>query len=246
MGSLTHWENSFNSVGWFIPPYVQMGVLSRIAAEINSSNGQFEQDELEGTLAQIYEPHGLAAMVMHRYPIVPVIKGYRETIAEAIEAHFFGLNHVAVGGLVPVVEGAGRQLASQRGLATKGIRALFTALAEDCKQESETKKLGAVDEVASMMDSFAHFSKNYLYADSARYPLVDKTNRHGIAHGAYIDTDYGRPLNFFKAIAAVDFLSFVSSFRANVSWLAPDPTETSLRLASYYVSLRKLAKARIR
>jgi hypothetical protein len=246
LGSLSHWEQSFNSVGWFIPPYMQMGVLSRIAGEIYGRGGQYQQDELETTLAQLYEPMGLAAMVMHRYPIVPVIRAYRETIAEAIEAHFFGLNHVAIGGLVPVIEGAGRQLASQRGITGKGIRVVFTALAKDCKHEAAIKKIGALGEIHSMLDSFVFFVNNYLYADSSLYPLVDGTNRHGIAHGAYADADYGRPLNFFKAIAAVDFLCFVSSFRASLSWFAPDPTPESLKLATYFIGLRGLSAARVR
>ena len=85
-----------------------------------------------------------------------------------------------------------------------------------------------------------------MYIDLSHYPLVDKTNRHGIVHGAYADADYGRPLNFFKTIAAIDFLTFVSSFRANISWLAPSPTEASHRLAKYYLMLRKLSAARVR
>ncbi len=142
MGSLTFWEQSFNGVGWFIPPYIQMGVLGRIAGEIKARGGQYDQDDLEKTLAQLYEAAGLAAMVMHRYPIAPpVIKDYRETIAEAIEAHFFGLNHVAIGGLVPVIEGAGRQLATQRGLTPNGIRDVFAVLADDCKQESVNRNV---------------------------------------------------------------------------------------------------------
>lgn len=31
MHTLPHFEQAFQSVGWFIPPYVQMGVLSRLA-----------------------------------------------------------------------------------------------------------------------------------------------------------------------------------------------------------------------
>jgi hypothetical protein len=97
-----------------------------------------------------------------------------------------------------------------------------------------------------MMDSFVFFVKNYMYVDSSLYPLVDKTNRHGITHGAYKDADYGRPLNFFKTIAAIEFLTFVSSFRANISWLAPSPTDASLELARHYLMLRKLSVARVR
>jgi hypothetical protein len=138
---------------------------------------------------------------------------------------------VAIGGLVPVIEGAGRQLATQRGLTPNGIRDVFAALADDCKQESVNRKRGVPDEIESMMDSFVFFVRNYMYVDSSLYPVVDKTNRHGITHGAYADADYGRPLNFFKTIAAIDFLAFVSSFRANIS-LAPSPTAASHKLAS--------------
>jgi hypothetical protein len=128
VGNLKIWEQAFNGVGWFIPPYMQMGVLSAIVAEIRARGSQYDQDELERTLARLYEPQGLAAMILHRYTVAPVVKDYRETIAEAIEAHFFGLDHLAVAGLVPVVEGIGRQLAAQRGIKANGIGAVFTTL----------------------------------------------------------------------------------------------------------------------
>jgi hypothetical protein len=82
--------------------------------------------------------------------------------------------------------------------------------------EAITQNKGAPNEVISMMDSFATFTSEYVYVGSQSYPLADKTNRHGIAHGAYSDHDYGRPLNFYKTIAAVDFLTFVASFRAAI------------------------------
>jgi hypothetical protein len=246
LGSLDHWQRTFNAVGWFIPPYIQMRALGRIAAEIYAREDQYGQNDLEEALTKLYEPVGMAAMVMHRYPIVPVIKDYSQTIAEAIEAHFLGLNHVAIGGLVPVIEGAGRELAAQRGLTSNGIRGVFNALADDFKRECVSQNLGATDEIDSMLDSFAFFVSNFMYIESPLYSLADKTNRHGIAHGAYKDTDYGRPLNFFKTIAAIDFLTFVSSFRANISCLGPDSTDASLELARYYLTLQKLGAARAR
>jgi hypothetical protein len=171
----------------------------------------------------------------------------RGKVTEAVEAHFLGLNHVAVGGLIPVIEGAGRELAAQRGLAKNGYTSdVLSALADDYKHESKTKNLGASDEVESMMDSFAFFMKQFMYVDSRSYTLTDKTNRHGIAHGRYTDSDYGRPLNFYKSIAAIDFLTFVSSFRANISWLAPTPTESSLELSRYYRALQNLGTKRPR
>jgi hypothetical protein len=129
-------------------------------------------------------------MVTHRYPEVPVIKDFVHTIGEAIEAHFMGLDHVAIGGLVPVIEGIGRRLASKRRLAVTratGIRSVFTALAEDTKKLSIERNWGAVEEVVSMMDNFHGFTRDVFFVDSGSYPFDDRTNRHGIAHDAFSD-----------------------------------------------------------
>jgi hypothetical protein len=158
VGSLPQWEIAFGQVGWFLAPYIQIGHLSQLADNIHSRGSLYSQDELETGLMMFYGPSALAAMVIHRYPLVPIIRDYCETIAEAVEAHFFGLNHIAVGGLMPVIEGAGRQLAKQRGLPYGGSpKKVFAALAEDCKQESATRNVGAPNEIASMMDSFLRF-----------------------------------------------------------------------------------------
>lgn len=231
-------QNNFTRVGWFPPPYIQMGILSRIGGEIEAAGDEFTQADLEAVLSRLYEPEGLAAMVLGRYPLTPVIQDYQVTVREAVEAHFLGLDHIAAGGLIPVIEGAGRRLASQRGLKAKSVTDVFVALASDCKAEASAKRMGAPDEIASMLDAFATFANKSLFADSTRYPFSDGTNRHGIAHGAYSDVDYGTPINFFKTIAAIDILTWVSSFRANLSWFAPDYTQASMRLASYYRALR--------
>lgn len=63
MGSLVLFEKAFASVGWFIPPYAQMGFLSRVAGEILKRDTQFSQDDLQYTLEPLYDAQGLAAMV---------------------------------------------------------------------------------------------------------------------------------------------------------------------------------------
>jgi hypothetical protein len=95
-----------------------------------------------------------------------------------------------------------------------------------------------------MLDSFAEFSKKHLYIHSDRYPLDDNTNRHGILHGEYADADYGLPINFYKAIAAIDFMCFVSGFTALLPCLAPDPTERSKALAAYWNRCSSLSNSR--
>lgn len=239
-GTLEHLNKAFSSVGWFLPPYATMGFLSQMAAEILRKGPEFSQDDLEGYLALLYGTDSLAAMVCSRYPITPVIADYKETISESIEAHFLGLHHVAVAGLVPVIEGAGRDLLEKRGLSCKGVRGVFSALATDCKRESIEKGIGATGEIVSMMDSFSTFTREVLYVDSDKYPFIDGTNRHGITHGAFRDVDYGKPINFYKTIGAVDFLAFVSAFRANISWFAPELTAESNTLARYYRALQSV------
>jgi len=95
-----------------------------------------------------------------------------------------------------------------------------------------------------MMTSFIEYTHNHLYVRSDRYALADKTNRHGILHGAFSDADYGAPLNFYKAIAAVDFLCFISAIRGGGSYFAASSSPTSDRLLAHYVACERLKRAR--
>jgi len=182
----------------------------------------------------------MASMVLSRYPLVPVIMLFTQTISEATMAHFSGLHHIAVGGLIPVVEGAGRLLANERGLdARRGtpIREVFQKLAAYAKDDVIARRIGATEEIVNMLDSFLCFIADYFFSDSQRYPLTDGTNRHGIAHGAYTDADYGKPINFYKTIAAVDFLTFISSLKTTkMSGFVPDHTPESRALAARYLA----------
>jgi hypothetical protein len=232
-----------NSVGWFVPPYVNVGLLETVARAITQKQGQFTVDDLERVLAFIYTPDRMSSMVISRYPHMPVVELYQETIAEAILAHFSGLHHVAVGGLIPVVEGIGRELARQRGLKSDGwVKALFSELLSQAKDDVVKRNIGATQEIVDMLDAFLHFLKEYFFKDSQLYPLLDKTNRHGILHGIYKDADYGRPINFYKAISAVDILTFVSMLKTqNMSGFAPNWTDESKALAERYRTLSSLS-----
>jgi hypothetical protein len=222
-----------NAVGWFIPPYISLGFLGNLVNTI-ATGKPFTQEHLEVILSVAYSPDHLAAMVTERYPITPHVQDFAQIISESVEAHFSGLHHAAVLALMPAIEGVGRKLLAIRSLHGHGVKAVFIKLANSCKAESAAKQIGAADEIAAMMDSFIEFTGKYLYADSHAYPLTDKTNRHGALHGAFTDKDYGRPINFYKAIASIDFLCLISAFKAAISWLAPDATARSQELANYY------------
>lgn len=233
-------KEKLNGVGWFISPYVSSGFLDLVASRITQAQDNFTQGDLEGALGFIYDAERLASMILYRYPSMPVIKQYTETISESVSAHFFGLGHVAVGGLIPVIEGASRRLAADRAIKSSGsIKNVFEALASYAKKDVVARRIGAVDEIVDMLDSFLCFVRGYFYADSQAYPLGDGTNRHGIAHGAYTDSEYGKPVNFYKTIAAVDFLTFISSLNTStMSGFAPERIFESSGLAAHYLSLR--------
>lgn len=241
-GTLEYFRSTLGSVGWFIPPYITMGFLSRVCADIHKKGALFNQDDLEQMLALAYSPSNLAAMVTERYPITPFVQDYKVIISEAVQAHFMGLDHIAVGGLMPVIEGAAKRIAADRGVTFRHIRPGFKALAGDCKRDAIQNNKGAVGELVSMMDSFSDFTERNMYIGSEKYPHPDMTNRHGILHGAYADEDYGKPINFYKSIAAIDFLCLISAFKAHVSWMSPDSTAESSSLALFYLACQQLSK----
>jgi hypothetical protein len=239
---MEHMKDAFAKVGWFIPPYVMVGYLQSLVSLIDS--GHVNAENLSDNLASLYSPASLAAMVTERYPQVPYVSDYQKIISESVEAHFMGSNHIAVSGLMPVIEGAGRKLLESRGLTADSIKNVFVNLANDCKKEVVEKRIGAVGEIVEMLNSFIDFTDGHLYINSARYPLSDNTNRHGILHGAYADADYGEVINFYKTIGAINFLCFVASLRASISGFAPSTTQKSETLAAYYVECQKLSITR--
>ncbi len=217
-----------------MPPYITVGFIRQLAATIDKNNGQITQTELEAWLSLVYRPERLASMVLNRYPKTPIIDQFHQTISEAVYAHFSGLHHIAVGGLIPVIEGAGRLLAKNKGFSgdTKNV---FSKLVKNTKDDVIKRKIGATGEIVDMLDSFQDFIEDYFFIGSTSYKLDDGTNRHGISHGSYTDVDYGRPLNFYKTIAGIDFLTFISSLNTNhISGFVPDDTPESTQLATIY------------
>lgn len=184
-------------------------------------------------------------MVGQKYPATPFINDYCIVMAEATEAHFLGLGHVAVAGLIPSIEGIVRNISIAWGLPQRRNTPNLVALCTYLKDYSVSRQVGEVNEIVSMLDAFSKFATDQLYADTASLGLSDGTNRHGIAHGLYDDADYGRPLNFFKAIAAIDILTFMVCLHEGGSILVPDATEETVALTRYYQALQQLASSRV-
>jgi hypothetical protein len=95
-----------------------------------------------------------------------------------------------------------------------------------------------------MLTGALDFLTKYFFEQSDIYPLADKTNRHGVLHGAYRDSDYGRPINFYKTLGAVDILTFVSMLQTNkMTGFVPPHTAESRALSERFYSLQALTSS---
>jgi hypothetical protein len=227
------------SIGWFMPPYGNQGQLDIVSREINNAGSSIDECQIERALGFFYTPDRLASMALNMYAQMPVINLYTKTIAESAAAHFCNFPHVAVAGLMPVVEGAGRKLARMRGLKHEAsVKAVFIELIDNAKEDAWARKIGNTKEIDDMLTGCRNFLTKYFFENSALYPLLDKTNRHGVLHGDYQDSDYGRPINFYKTISAVDILTFISMLQTTqMTGFVPEHTTESKALAERYRKL---------
>ena len=241
-GTLEHLRRPLNDAGWFIPPYVSTSSIASTVKLIQEPG--FTQGHLEAILIHLYPADHLAAMATERIPQVPHVRDYKETIREAMEAHYSGLGRVAVSGLMPVVEGAGRRIAAEWGISRHHIQATFNDMAAAFKDHIVSQRIGAVGELISMVDSFSEFLNRHFYIRSEAYGLTDVTNRHGVSHGVYSDELYGFPISFFKVFACIEFLCFFSIMKHPASSFAPEQTDRSKKLLLHFVALAALSRNR--
>ena len=236
MGSLDYYAYLLGRQGLMIPPFSNMSVLDKLVAIIQKSDIDMD-DRLAAVLFEVYTPANLATMVVSRYVNTPVISEYAETISESIEAHILGLDHIAVAGLMPVIEGVVVKLSLLNGIsARKSAKQKFTVLVSCAIEKTNQEKLGDFQQVESMLKAFLVFLVDYFWESSSGYPLPDKTNRNGILHGTYADKDYGYRINFYKVLSAVDMLCWISKFEP----FPPKNSPESESLALYYIAMQKL------
>ena len=244
VGSLDFMVVSLDKMGWFIPPYINMGQLEQMLSSFES-DGKVQQEVLSELLPSIYSTENISAVFTEIYSVTPFVKDYLNIIDNGIESHFIGLNYASVSTLIPVVEGIARKLATHRGVESNHIKKTVQNLCASCKDQVIEHKLGAYEEVESMIDSFERFVTKKLYSDSKKYPHEDNTNRNGIAHGSYADMDFGSSVSFYKLIALINFLSFLSAIDAGLSWFPPKWTPRANKKADYLRMCQKFSVLRL-
>jgi len=61
----------------------------------------------------------------------------------------------------------------------------------------------------------------------------------------FLTIDYGTPINFYKALGAIEALCFIVSIDEPISFFAPDETVESNKLALKYVLLGQFNQLQI-
>jgi hypothetical protein len=161
-----HVVMAMNSIGWFVPPYGKQGKLDIIGREINMGSVNATNPRSSECWDSSTLPDRLAFMVFNLYAQVPAVDLYKRTIAKSVAAHFCGLHHVAVAGLMPVVEGAGRELARGRGLEHEGsAKAVLIELINNAKEDAWTRRIGNTKELTICSGSIEFLTR---YSSSIR------------------------------------------------------------------------------
>jgi hypothetical protein len=234
--------DAFKEVDWPIPPYLQLGgFLSPLAKAIRDAATQDAKlavirDRLTGAYSADY----LASMYLDRYSKIPHVRDFARQIDESIRTYFCGYTFNAVTGLLPVIEGTIRKMATSHnrdvGQGTRKLNDELQALVD--REEQSPHCYG---ERLVMLEAFRDFVRDRLLQNTDRYVGLDEFNRHGILHGIF--ENFGQDINFLRLITLLDLLCFSIGLIEGVSMFAPAPTPESSKLAAAYTALHSFHSA---
>ena len=190
---------------------------------------------IRGRLADVYTADRLAAMYLDRYSRVPYVCDFARQIDEAIRTYFCGYGFAVVTGVLPVVEGIMRKIAtSQSRNVGHGTRKLNQELQDIVDRELSSPH--CYGERLVMLEAFRDFVKDRLLQNTDDYVGLNEFNRHGILHGLF--ENFGQDINFFRLITLLDLLCFsIGLIHGGVSMSAPALTSESQKLAAVYATL---------
>lgn len=186
---------------WFIPPYVSVGYLVRLQ-ELIDCEPSFDEDALEAVLEDLYSVDYLAALVAARYPQVPYVSESLPAIKDAVEAHFWGRDHLACAVLLGALEEITRRLSIARGSPFTNLRGALSSFAKEGEDAIANSDGGGSREALAMFRAFAAFVAEWPFDWPTRWRLVD----------------------FLRALSVIEFLAFAIGFRERVSVFAEDAT----------------------
>jgi hypothetical protein len=228
--------SAFQEVDWLIPAYLNLGFLVPLAKAVKVAPQDAKLEIMRDGIASAYTPDYLADMYLDRYSKILHVRDFTHQIDESIRTYFCGYTFNAVTGLLPVVEGILRKMATRQnrdvGKGTKKLVGELQALVD--REEQSAHCYG---ERLVMLEVFRDFVRDRLLEDTDRYVGLNEFNRHGILHGRF--EEFGQDINFFRLITLLDLLCFsIRLVEGDGSMFGPDTTPESSKLASVYMALR--------
>jgi hypothetical protein len=175
-------------------------------------------------------------MFLDRYSRILHVRDFSRQIDQSIRTYFCGYTFNAVTGLLPVLEGIIRKMATRQnrdvGQGTRGLKAELQALV-DREQQSPS----CYGERLVVLEAFRDFVRDRLLENTTDYDGFNEFNRHGILHGIF--ENFGDDINFYRLITLLDLLCFsIGLIEGGVSMFAPTDTPESSKLAANYIALR--------
>lgn len=236
--------NAFKEVDWPIPPYLTLGFLSPLAKAVKEAPPDAKLEIMRDRLAIAYTPDYLAGMYLDRYSKILHVRDFTRQIDESIRTYFCGYTCNAVTGLLPVVEGIIRKMATRQNRDVgSGTRKLVDELQALVDREEQSPH--CYGERLVMLEAFRDFVRERLLKSTDHYVGMNEFNRPGIQHGIF--EDFGQDINFFRLITLLDLLCFsIGLIEGGVSMFAPATTRESSDLASVYMALRSFHTGELR
>lgn len=233
----TEWlADAFREVDWPIPPYLQLGgFLVPLAKAVKDAPLDAKLEVMRERLSGAYGAKYLAVMYLERYSRILHVRDFSRQIDESIRTYFCGYSFNAVTGLIPVVEGIIRKMATRQNRDVgQGTRKLIDELQALVNREEQSPH--CYGERLVMLEAFRDFVRDRLLENTDHYTGLNEFNRHGILHGLF--ENFGQDINFLRLITLLDLLCFSIGLVEGVSMFAPSDTQESLRLAAEYEALR--------
>jgi hypothetical protein len=233
---------AFKEVDWPIPPYLPLGgCLSPLAKAVRDAPQDAKLAIMREKLVGAYSADYLARMFLDCYSKIPHVRDFACQINESIRTYFCGYTFNVVTGLLPVIEGIIRKIATQQNRAVgQGTRKLIDELQALVDREEQSPH--CYGERLVVLEAFRDFVRDRLLQNTDRYVGFDEFNRHGILHGIF--ENFGQDINFLRLITLLDLLCFsIGLIEGGVSMFAPPPTQESSKLAAIYIEMRSFHNA---
>ncbi len=231
-GRVTELQKRMIDLSIPIPLYIGEGTVVEDIHRINNSDNPTSEANL--WLHQSFTAEIAVAYYNKYLSASESFKEYKSIIFEAIEAYYFGLDHIAIMSLFPVFEAGLRNIQSKlldsdvgnvnTEQFDKGLRELILGWGSTIFPEYvwypgkgyntqvEIDFLTHVNPQCDVINAFRLFFKHVLYRPSNDNISLNGFNRHLVVH--LLKNDFNEPSNFARLFLALTQITFIESLHS--------------------------------